>query len=409
MKKNSNEDFRELTQTIHNLWRRRGDLYIGSKRIIKSNKVPAAIEDVINIVWNTKELKPLITKREFNKDKNKWIFIIHLPAGITYREFFNAKEYFQDATKCPILIQNKSGVAIIQVLNEPLKKGTEYKFEFNPEDYSKMYLPIILGYSVTGLVVKDLGEFLYMLIGGIPKGGKSTAIHVIITSLLLARSNTCFPVVIDFKKAEYAPYIKEYGLLITDEYEAYNILELLNKEIDKRNILLSNQGKVKIHNLSSNQRPPFIVLIIDELTELQNKNSQELLNRIARLGRAPGFCLILATQRPSAKAFKDGSFTETRSLCDARLCFRVKSGRDSEMILNNTNGAYLPSIPGRGIFQWDDELEIQVPFLDPEKDVKTILEKGDVRKNEHTNIFNQQNTEPSQKMLPPRQSYFGRD
>lgn len=412
---NDKENFQSLLDDIKNKWRRRGDIYLptpkGYKRIICSNKIPAAIEDVINILWDKKDLKPLIIKKEFNKEKDKWIFTIHLPPGITYREFHNAQEYFQDASKRPILIQNKSGVAVMQILNEPLKKGTEYTFTFNPEDYPKMYLPIVLGYSVTGLVVKDMGEFLYMLIGGIPKGGKSTSIHVILTSLLLSRSSSCYPIVIDFKKAEYAPYMKnnKRGLLVTDEIESYEVLQMLNSEVDKRNKLLSSKGKVKIHNLHPDIRPPFIVLIIDELTELQNKKSQELLNRLARLGRSPGFCLILATQRPSAKAFRDGTFTETRSLCDARLCFRVKSGEDSKMVLNNTNGANLPAIPGRCIFQWDDELEIQVPFLDPEKDVEQILNSGGNVYHEYTNIFNQQHQEPSRKMLPARQSYFIKD
>lgn len=413
MKRNSNEDYRELAKTLHNLWRRRGDIYLptpkGYKRIFKSNKIPAAIEDVINVLWEKKDLKPLITKREFDKEKEKWTFIIHLPAGVTYREFFGKQEYFRDATKRPILIQNKSGVAVLQVLNEPLKTGKDYKFLFNPNDYKNMYLPIVLGYSINGLIVKDLGEFLYLLIGGIPKGGKSTVIHVIITSLLLCSSSVCFPVIIDRKMAEYAPYMRNRGLLVTEENEIQEVLVKLNTELDRRNAFLASKGKVKIHNLPPNQRPPFIVLIVDELTEIQDKKSQELLNRIARLGRSPGFCLILATQRPSAKAFRDGSFTETRSLCDARLCFRVKSGRDSEMILNNANGANLPAIPGRGIFQWDDEVEIQVPFLDPEKDVQRILQNGGVFPIEHINIFHQQNEKSISKMLPARQSYFRAD
>lgn len=409
--KQDQESFRSLATSIHNLWRRRDNVYLptlkGQKLIIKSNKIPATVEDVINILWQNENLKPLIHKKEFNKEKGKWNFVIHLPPGISFREFSNSEEYFKDATRRPTLIENKGGVPVLQILNEPLKHGKDYKFTFNPQDYPKMYLPIVLGYSVNGLLVKDFGEFLYLLIGGIPKGGKSTLIHVILTSLLLSRNDNCFIVVIDFKKAEYAPYMQKRGLLVTDELATHNVLQQLNNELDKRNTFLASRNKVKIHNLHSNQRPPFIVVVVDELTELQNKKSQELLNRLARLGRSPGFCLILATQRPSAKAFRDGTFTETRALCDARLCFRVKSGRDSEMILNNPKGFTIPAIPGRGIFQWDSELEIQVPFIDPEKDVEQILQDGGVFPIERTNIFHQSNQEPPSKMLNARQSYFG--
>jgi S-DNA-T family DNA segregation ATPase FtsK/SpoIIIE len=406
----SDDNFQELFASLRDMWRRRDDVYIptlkGKKLIISSNKIPAAVEDVINILWKSKDLKPLIHKREFNKQKNKWIFIIHLPAGITYRDFFNSQEYFKDATKRPILIQNKGGVVVLEILNEPLKKGIDYKFTFNPNDYPKMHLPIVLGYSVSGLVVKDLGEFLYLLIGGIPKGGKSTAIHVMLTSLLLNHNN-CFPVVIDKKKAEYAPYMNEKrGLLVTEDDDIFNVLQMLNDEANRRNSFLATKRKVKIHNLPLDERPPFIVVIVDELTEIQHKLSQELINRIARVGRSAGFCLILATQRPSAKAFRDGTFTETRALCDARLCFRVKSSKDSEMVLNNSNGLYLPAIPGRGIFQWDQELEIQVPFLNPETDIEEILKNGGVCSNEQHNIFYKQYQESSSKMLPSRQSYF---
>ncbi|OEH86027.1 hypothetical protein BHU72_14840 [Desulfuribacillus stibiiarsenatis] len=372
MKKDSTAE--NAARFVVNLWRYR-----------TSNRIRAIVEDTIDILY--KETKPLIIKAI-----NESHFILSIPPGCNFKTFKDKLDYFSDALGYDVYVEKKGCSIHMKVLTEPIQ--TMYPFDFDYEN-AKGFLPFPVGYSAKGLLIRDLARFPFMLVGGVPDAGKSNFIHVILTSLLVSRAN-CYITVFDFKKTEYSMYMRDHGLLVTDESKANEVLYKMNEELDRRNQWLSEIGEVKIHGLEG--QPPFLFFAVDELTELQNKDSQLLLNRVLRLGRNSGFTGVLGTQKPSAKTFRDGTFTETRSLCDARMCFRVKSGEDSKMILNNANGVNIPAIRGRGIFQWDDEIEVQTLFMDPKKIMSLVPNKR-----ERVIIFDSNENDQPQKMLRPRQ------
>jgi len=192
-------------------------------------------------------------------------------------------------------------------------------------------------------------------------------------------------------------YLNNRGILATNDNEARILLSKLNDELDKRKKLI--RGKyVKIHDMPEKKRPPFIILFADEVTEIQDKNIQYMLNRIPRLGGGFGFITIIATQKPSSKTFRSGCFTELRSLMDCRICFNVRSKDDSIMILNNSQGVTLPNIRGRCIFQYgyDDNMEIQTMYIKPERIKKLLSNNGG------DNYFSQdqEDKQPTNMLLP---------
>ena len=84
-----------------------------------------------------------------------------------------------------------------------------------------------------------------------------------------------------------------------------------------------------------------------------------LLARMARLGRALGFHIIAATQRPAVDMVPG----PIKSQLLARCCFKVASGTESRVVLgeDNSAGAELPAQPGRGIWQWGEPVVFPGP------------------------------------------------
>lgn len=221
-------------------------------------------------------------------------------------------------------------------------------------------------------------------------------LHVILVSLLILPRGVreVWPVVIDLKRTEYG-YLENHAILAESIPDAKKVLQAINKELDKRAGILKKHAMVK--NQDFKEPMPFIVLVIDELAELHDKECQELLNRIVRLGRAPGICVVAATQRPSSTMFK--KWGDSKAMFPATICFKVRDEVNSRMVLDNDRAALIPEIPGRAIYQWERELEVQTLNL-PVKKARKILKEFTTPCQDV--IINVQQLTP--KRLSPRQS-----
>src|SRR6267142_2918294 len=82
-----------------------------------------------------------------------------------------------------------------------------------------------------------------------------------------------------------------------------------------------------------------MVFIIDELADLilTNKETEHFIVRIAQKARAVGIHLILATQRPQANVVTG----LIKSNMPCRVCFKVASGMDSRIVLDQKGGELL--------------------------------------------------------------------
>lgn len=317
----------------------------------KGQEIPAAISDTIDALFKD-DLKPLICKKYHNE--SGWILIINLPPGVAYGAFKDKEQYFADATHAAVQIEKFGPKVKMQVMSEELKNRYVYQFDY--DNYSEVYLPIPIGYSAKGFIVKDLSSMVNLFIAGTPGAGKSNFLHNLAVSLLLSRN--VYMTIIDLKKLEFS-YLKDHALLATSLDQARMILQAINQELDKRLDILESAGVVKIQDYKGEM--PFIIAIIDELAELQDEQCQTLLNRIVRLGRAAGVCVIAATQRPSSTLF--AKFGDSKAMFPASVCFAVRDAVNSRMVLDNDKAALIEKIKGRAIFQYDEELEVQTMFL----------------------------------------------
>jgi S-DNA-T family DNA segregation ATPase FtsK/SpoIIIE len=157
-------------------------------------------------------------------------------------------------------------------------------------------------------------------------------------------------------------------MLVTEKDMANKVLVRLVAEMRKRQALLKQSKCVNIQKYNNKyDYMDYIVLIIDELAELTDAAAQENLETLLRLCRASGICIISATQRPSSTMFSKKSFGDCKANYRGRLCFQTADAVNSKIILDSVEAANLPNIPGRAIWKLDKPIEVQTPYLDPEK------------------------------------------
>nr|WP_137645364.1 DNA translocase FtsK [Lactiplantibacillus plajomi] len=222
-------------------------------------------------------------------------------------------------------------------------------------------LAVPLGRDVSGnLVVADLAKMPHLLIAGSTGSGKSVAINVMITGLLMnTKPNQVKFMLIDPKKVELGVYNGIPHLLtpvVTEPKKAARALHKVVAEMERRYELFadSKQRNMQGYNqyirqqnaADGKQRPvlPYIVVIVDELADLMMVTSSEVEDAIIRLGqmaRAAGIHMILATQRPSVDVITG----LIKANVPSRMAFAVSSGTDSRTIIDS-NGA--EKLLGRG-------------------------------------------------------------
>lgn len=222
----------------------------------------------------------------------------------------------------------------------------------------KLPLDVPLGKDVTGKIIStNLTKMPHMLIAGSTGSGKSVAINVMLTSILMkALPEQVKLVLIDPKMVELSVYSGVPHLLIpvvTDAKLAANALHKTVKEMERRyklfaagavrNITEYNH-KVTLNNQDKEKpimdRLPYIVVVVDELSDLMMVGGREVEDAIVRLGqmaRAAGIHMILATQRPSVDVITG----LIKANVPSRISFAVSSGVDSRTILDQVGAEKL--------------------------------------------------------------------
>lgn len=252
------------------------------------------------------------------------------------------------------------------------------------------FLEIPLGKAVNGTArAFDLSKMPHLLVAGSTGSGKSVAVNGIIASILMkARPDQVKFMMVDPKMVELSVYNDIPHLLIpvvTNPRKASKALQKVVDEMENRYELFAKVGvrniagfnaKVEEFNSQSEYKQiplPFIVVIVDELTDLMMVASKEVEDAIIRLGqkaRAAGIHMILATQRPSVDVISG----LIKANVPSRVAFAVSSGTDSRTILDE-NGA--EKLLGRGdmLFKPIDEnhpVRLQGSFISDD-DVERIV------------------------------------
>lgn len=226
-------------------------------------------------------------------------------------------------------------------------------------------LTIALGKDTVGRpVVANLASMPHLLIAGATGSGKSVCLNAIITSILFRATpeevkflmvdpkrlelsvyrdipHLLHPVVVEPRKAAVA-----LGWAVREMERRYRWMERLGvRNIDRYNARMAKGGLPATVWSTDEQEPlpqrlPYIVVVIDELSDLMmvaSRDVEEAVLRLAQMARAAGIHLVVATQRPSVDVL-----TGTIKInLPVRIAFQVTSKFDSRTILDTQGAEHL--------------------------------------------------------------------
>ena len=216
-------------------------------------------------------------------------------------------------------------------------------------DFAKndIRLPIALGKNISGVpVVEDLASMPHLLIAGTTGSGKSVCINTIILSLLYRHTpDRCKFILIDPKMLELSTYEGIPHLLcpvITEAKKAASVLGWVVKEMENRYRLMTKEGVRNIdgYNAKHTLAMPYIVVVVDEMSDLMlvaGKEIENYIQKLSQMARAAGIHIIMATQRPSVDVITG----TIKANFPTRISFQVTSKIDSRTILGEQGAEQL--------------------------------------------------------------------
>jgi len=229
----------------------------------------------------------------------------------------------------------RENVFLSEIISDPSYKKRDIK------------LPIALGRSISGIpITGDLSSMPHLLIAGTTGSGKSVCINTIILSLLYKHSpEKCKFILIDPKMLELSTYEGIPHLLcpvITEAKKAASVLGWVVKEMENRYKLMTKVGVRNIDGYNEKHKisMPYIVVIVDEMSDLMlvaGKDIENYIQKLSQMARAAGIHIIMATQRPSVDVITG----TIKANFPTRISFQVTSKIDSRTILGEQGAEQL--------------------------------------------------------------------
>lgn len=299
-------------------------------------------------------------------------------AGFPLSKFNEQKKY----------LESELGIYIDVIKEDRERRAVDVVYSHIPMAESVLYnseqktpsFGFLVGRTRAHQLIGTLRETPHLLIAGQTGGGKSTFLRQLIVHIHLRQKATKF-LLIDLKGGlEFSIFEnRKQFRVVPNVIAAIEELKLVNHVLDERMTLLkahqckdidAYMAKKDLPGRTSLNRH---VVVVDEAAEMflagNHANSKEIqaargiLSRVARLGRAVGVHIVVATQRPDTRALD----SQVKANLTGVICFQMMNDASSISVLGNGRASDLPRVPGRAIWKNGmDMLEVQTPFLDAE-------------------------------------------
>lgn len=294
------------------------------------------------------------------------------PCGIPQKLWEDHKEYIEVALN--VLIADfgwSNDKKYFYLYTAPPQSAFPEKIEWKPEYLSAQSFVLLLGQSLIGTASVDLTKIPHVLLGGSTGSGKSVLLKLM---LMQAVEKGAVVHIADFKGGvDFSEIWHLKCDMCFDMPSLTHILTTLVSTLEERKHLFATLGypNLDAYNDGTGEHLPRYILACDEVAEFLDKtglskdakseidNIISQISTIARLGRAFGIHLILATQRPDATLIPG----QIRNNLDGRICGRADNVL-SQIILDNTTAADQIPKDSRGRFLMYDGKPFQAFWFD---------------------------------------------
>ena len=246
-------------------------------------------------------------------------------------------------------------------------------------DWKDKYLPrddfvLALGESLLGPVTVDLDKIPHVLLGGSTGSGKSLLLKLLLMQALQKGAEVY---IADFKGGVDFPRAwRGKCRMCFTETDLLDLLDGLVDELNRRKALFGAEGHPNLgaYNKAKGDHLPRLIFACDEVAEVLDKTGadserkkllaqiENRLATIARLGRAFGVHLILATQRPDVNILPG----QIKNNLDFRVCGRAESVLSGIILGNSTADEQIPK-DARGRFITGDGVVFQGYLIDGDR------------------------------------------
>ena len=240
--------------------------------------------------------------------------------------------------EAPIPGKAAIGIEVPNIKNDPVNFYEVVDNDVVQKQESK--LCIGLGKDISGNIIPaDLSKMPHLLVAGSTGSGKSVCINTIIAGILYkAHPDEVKLILVDPKVVELSNYNGIPHLLVpvvTEPKKAASALHWAVAEMERRYKAFADNHvrEIKSYNAQAEEIMPYIVIIMDELSDLMmvaKVDVEDAILRLAQKARAAGIHLILATQRPSVDVITG----IVKANIPSRIAFAVSSQTDSRTILD---------------------------------------------------------------------------
>ena len=303
------------------------------------------------------ELPYLLHKRIYNN----MLELTFASIGIPFEIWENNQAKIENALNMTI-----SSIGMGDDMQTIIIRGIEGKNDMTEpiwwrNDYLTKDATIRLGESYGQPVYMDLRSYAHALIGGATGSGKTWLLQHMLYQCILKGYKVH---IIDYKGGiDYPSNWKKYCTIADNDADVLKQLDAIITELEHRKVLFleSNCRNIEEYNQKAKKKLTRVVVACDELAEMLDttgaskerkatiRQIEAYISSIARLGRAFGLNLLLATQRPDADVLGG----QIKSNITYRICGRADDVL-SRIILDNSDAADKIPKDAKGVFLTHD-------------------------------------------------------
>ena len=294
------------------------------------------------------------------------------PCGIPLNEWEDRQTRIETALDITIARMTwAEGRKIIRVYAVPAASELPALLQWEDKYLSPESFMLVLGEGLLGPVTVNLANIPHILLGGSTGSGKSVLLKLLLMQALRKGAEVY---IADFKGGVDFPKVwhKKCRMCFNEQDLLYTLNQLV-AVLEYRKGRLAETGckDLDAYNEATGEGLPRLVFACDEVAEMldrtgRSKEDKELLAQIesrlatlARLGRAFGIHLILATQRPDANVIPG----QIKNNLDFRVCGRADDTLSSIILGNNSADDQIPK-DARGRFILQDGTVFQGYLFD---------------------------------------------